>query len=59
MEIREPTKAARIMTAEPAVSPFPRRKIIVRATVSFAPEEIPRTKGPAIGIVEKGLEQKT
>ena len=58
MEISEPTKAAIIITAEPAVRPFPRRKIIVRATVSLAPDEIPRTNGPAIGLLKKVWSRK-
>ena len=53
MEIMEPVKAAMIITPEVATIDFPRRKIIVSATISFAQEEIPRTKGPAIGFPKK------
>ena len=53
MEIMEPVKAAMIITPEVATIDFPRRKIIVSATISLAPEEIPRTKGPAIGFPKK------
>jgi hypothetical protein len=44
-----PIKDAKINTTEPATSPLPRRNIITRAVISFAPEEIPSTYGPAIG----------
>ena len=53
MEIIDPAKAARIMAAEPIKRPFPRNRIMTRATTSLAPEEIPRTKGPAIGFAKK------
>ena len=49
----EPAKAARI-SARPETEPsFSRKKIIVSATVIFAPEEMPSTKGPAMGLLKK------
>ena len=53
MEIMEPAKAARIMPPEPMTIPLPRRNTITRETTSFAPEEIPSTKGPAMGFAKK------
>ena len=47
------------MAAEPIKSPFPRNRIMTRATTSLAPEEIPSTNGPAMGFCKKGLKQKT
>ena len=45
-----PTKAARISPAEEETTPRLRSRIIVIETVSFAPEEMPSTKGPAMGL---------
>ena len=53
MEIMEPAKAARIMAPEPMDTDLLKRKIIRKATISLAPEEIPSTKGPAIGLLKK------
>ena len=53
MEIIEPAKAARIMAPEPMDTDLLKRKIIRKATISLAPEEIPSTKGPAIGLLKK------
>ena len=53
MEIMDPAKAARIITAELDAIPLLKRKIITRETTSLAPDEIPSTKGPAIGFPKK------
>ena len=45
-----PTKAAAISAAEDDVTPRLSSRIIVTATVNLAPDEMPRTKGPAIGL---------
>ena len=52
MAIIEPAKAARIMPPEPIDTDLLKRKIISSATTSLAPEEIPSTKGPAIGLLK-------
>ena len=52
MEIMEPAKAARIMAPEPMDTDLLKRKIISSATISLAPEEIPSTNGPAIGLLK-------
>jgi hypothetical protein len=41
MQISEPIKAASIIPSELITIPWPSRYTIVRATTSFAPEEIP------------------
>ena len=43
IEIIEPTNAAKISVAEWIAAPRLRKRIIARATVSFAPEETPST----------------
>ena len=53
MESIAPQNAAATIAAEFKTIPFPRDIIITSATKSFAPEEIPRTKGPAIGFPKK------
>ena len=53
MESIAPTNAARIIPAEFTVLPLPRKNTMTRATTIFAPEEIPSTKGPAIGLWKK------
>ncbi len=53
MESIEPANAARTIPRELTIIPFSRRKIMVSATTSLAPEEIPSTKGPAIGLLKK------
>ena len=58
MEIMAPAKAARIMAAELTDIPFPSMKIISRDTTSLAPEEIPSTKGPAMGLAKKVWSRK-
>ena len=45
-----PTKAAAISAAEDDVTPRLSSRIIVTATVNLAPDEMPRTKGPAMGL---------
>ena len=52
-EISEPIKAAITSVQEETAPNFPRMTIIVSATTIFAPEEIPNTKGPAIGLEKK------
>ena len=53
MESIAPPKAASTISKELTGRPWFRRRIMTRATASFAPEEIPRTKGPAIGLWKK------
>ena len=52
MESMAPTKAAAIITTELESRPRWRKKIMVMATTSFAPEEMPSTKGPAMGLAK-------
>ena len=54
----EPQKAAPISAAEPRVRPRASAAISVRATVSFAPDEMPSTKGPAMGFAKKVCSRK-
>ena len=54
----EPRNAARIITAELMETPFARANIITRATTILAPDEIPRTKGPAMGLEKKVCRRK-
>ena len=58
IESMAPAKAAVIMTAEPSTRPQDSAPIIVSATVSLAPEEIPSTNGPAIGLAKKVCSRK-
>ena len=58
MESMEPAKAAMIMVAEPIKSPFPRNRIMTSATTSWAPEEMPRTNGPAMGFAKNVWSRK-
>ena len=58
MEIMAPTKAAAIRARELAKRPWLSRKIITRDTASLAPEEMPRTKGPAMGFAKKVWSRK-
>ena len=53
MESIAPRKAERISVAELETSPLLNRKIMVTDTVSLAPEEMPSTKGPAMGLWKK------
>jgi len=53
MDAMAPRNAAMIMTQEFMMRPCPRNRIIKIETTSFAPEEIPRTKGPAMGFEKK------
>ena len=55
---RDPRKAAKISAREPMTIPRLRKKIMVSATVSFAPDEIPRTKGPTIGFPKNVCSRK-
>lgn len=50
VEISDPINAARISVYEENLPIYFKYTIIVSATTIFAPEEIPRTKGPAIGL---------
>ena len=58
MEAMAPRKAAPIMTQEFMMSPCPRNRIMKIETASFAPEEIPRTKGPAMGFEKNVCSRK-
>ena len=53
MESIAPANAAVIIPAEFTILPLPRKKTMTSATTIFAPEEIPSTKGPAIGLWKK------
>ena len=59
MEIMDPAKAARIMAPEPMDTDLLKRKIIRKATISLAPEEIPNTNGAGDRVIKKGLQQKS
>ena len=48
MDRRAPANAARIMTQEEDGRPRFRRNTIVAATTISAPEEMPKTNGPAM-----------
>ncbi len=50
MEPIAPTKAAAIRTADDETSPRLKSRIMTIDTQSFAPEEMPSTKGPAMGL---------
>ena len=50
IETIAPRNAAAIKAADEAVCPRDKSMIIVTAIVSCAPEEMPRTKGPAMGL---------
>lgn len=58
MVIREPAKAAKTKPKEERAMPALRKKIMARATKSLAPEEMPKTKGPAIGLEKKVCNKK-
>ena len=53
MESIAPANAAAIIPAEFTILPLPRKKTMTSATTIFAPEEIPSTKGPAMGLWKK------
>ena len=53
MDSMEPTNAPAISVMDPAAVPRLSRKIISSATVSLAPDEMPNTKGPAMGFAKK------
>lgn len=53
MEIRAPINAAIINAAELILIDFPRKTIITNETANLDPEDIPKTKGPAIGLWKK------
>ena len=58
MEIMEPAKAAAIRAMDPTTTPRLSRNTITRDTVSLAPEEMPSTKGPAMGLAKKVWSRK-
>ena len=53
MTMIAPAKAEPIIPAEPMLLPLERANKSARATVSFAPDEMPSTKGPTIGLSKK------
>ena len=50
MDSIAPRNAARISSPELTRIVFPSKNTITSATTIFAPEEIPSTKGPAMGL---------
>ena len=58
VEIRAPMKAAAIRTYDDAYDRFDANTIIVKATTILAPDDIPSTKGPAIGLLKKVCSRK-
>ena len=58
MEAMDPMKAPRIRAMDPITTPRLRRNTIARDTVSLAPEEMPSTKGPAMGLAKKVWSRK-
>ena len=57
-DIIEPAKAAMISAAEDTAPSLLKKKIMVTATTIFAPEEMPSTKGPAMGFPKKFCSRK-
>ena len=53
MESIAPAKAATTVTGSGIAEKMPCIAIVTTARKSFAPEEMPRTKGPAIGLRKK------
>ena len=53
MAVMAPAKAAKMRARELMEIPRPRNRIIKRDTASSAPEEIPSTKGLAMGLAKK------
>ena len=53
MDSIAPKNAARISSPELTRIVFPSKNTITSATTIFAPEEIPKTKGPAMGLWKK------
>ena len=53
MDTMAPTNAAAMRMAEEVVLPRLRSASMATHTVIFAPEEIPSTKGPAMGLWKK------
>ena len=45
-----PAKATPISRKEEETASYCKKKIMVKATIILAPEEMPSTKGPAIGL---------
>ena len=58
MEIMAPKKAATIIPQDPTPIPRLRKRSITRDTASLAPEDIPSTKGLAIGFPKKVWRRK-
>ena len=58
MERSEPINAAPTIAAELRSIPFCIANIMESATVSFAPDDMPRTYGPAIGLLKKLCNRK-
>ena len=58
MDSMAPAKAARIIPPELITTPRESRPTIARETVSLAPEEIPSTKGLAMGLAKKAWRRK-
>ena len=58
METMDPTKAPAISDMELMTMPRLRKNTITRDTVSLAPEEMPSTKGPAMGLAKKVWSKK-
>ena len=58
MESMDPAKADRISAMELMTTPRLRSSTMHRETVSLAPEEMPSTKGPAMGLAKKVWSRK-
>ena len=58
VDIMAPAKAARISAQEEAFPNLPIKRIITIATHIFAPEEMPSTKGPAMGFPKNVCSRK-
>ena len=52
IETSAPTKAAITSETAPGFLPPDKKKIRASATVNFAPDEIPSTKGPTMGLLK-------
>ena len=58
MDSMAPTKEAKMSTTDPTATPRERKPMRVNDKISFAPEEMPRMKGPAIGLAKKVWSRK-
>ena len=58
IEIIDPINADNIIIPEPKFIPRPINIIIIKDTTSLAPDDIPSTNGPAIGLLKNVCSKK-